>query len=77
MSVSSQATLCVARGAEVAQASHVSDGMPAMVRESVSRRTPEYRNDDSKPLTKHGLGGIARGVLSGSKTRMRVYLETV
>jgi len=39
MSVSSQATLCISRGAEVAQAYYVSDGVAAMVRESVSRRT--------------------------------------
>ena len=40
-------------------------------------KTPTFGNIDAKPLKSHGLSECGRGVLSGSKTRKRVYLETI
>jgi hypothetical protein len=40
-------------------------------------QTLKRRKDDSNPVNKHNLGGIARGVPSRSKTRKRVYLGTI
>ena len=39
--------------------------------------TPTFGNIDTKPLTPHALSECGGGVLSGSKTRKRVYLETI
>ena len=39
--------------------------------------TTTFGNIDAKPLKSHGLSECGVGVLSGSKTRMRVYLETI
>ena len=52
--------------------------MPAMMR--VMRKpykTPTFANIDAKPSRSHGLCECGGGVLSGSKTRKRVYLETI
>jgi|GEM_PF-5315057 len=41
-----------------------------------SYKTPTFGNIDAKPLKLHGLSDCG-GVLSGSQTRKRVYLETI
>ena len=41
-------------------------------------KTPTFGNIAAKPLKAHGLSECGGGgVLSGSKTRKRVYLETI
>jgi hypothetical protein len=40
-------------------------------------KTPNCVSNDSKSLTKKGLGANRCGVLSGSKPRKWVYLETI
>jgi len=40
-------------------------------------KTLEQRKNEYNLLKKQALGSIARGALSGSKTRRRVYLETI
>ncbi len=40
-------------------------------------KTPKHREDGSNSLKKEHLGIIVAGVLSGSKTRKWVYLETI
>jgi hypothetical protein len=40
-------------------------------------KTQRHRKDDFNQWTHNGLGGIARGVLSGDETRKRVCLETI